>query len=143
MCITMESPLVLEYLDLPASARGDLCQGVVVVDVPDHLIPHEGTGQVTEKQQRRLTASSENQSTSFFSMLYSNNANYANDNKNAHPRHITATCNTTMDPGRRSSSNKKDHMLDLADDESSMGFRDQWVAATFGQLLSDVITLMQ
>jgi hypothetical protein len=133
MCITMESPLVLEYLDLPVSARGELCQGVVVVDVPDPLAAEKPQGP---------NASSENLSASFFPMLYSNNSNYAN-NKNAHPRYIAATCNKMMDSGSRSS-NKKDHVhLDLVDDESSMGFRDQWVAATFGQPLSDVITLMQ
>ena len=127
MTITLESPLVFKYLALPVAARGGVLRFFLLshgVKFDEELIPMSGDTWSTEKQ--RLIASGENPSGTV-PIIYSKNTNL----RDAHPQHIAVSRYLARVYQLTSEDSYKDYVQDLVADEY-LGFRDQWVAATFG-----------
>jgi glutathione S-transferase len=128
MTITLESPIVFKYIDLPVAARGGVLRFFLLshgVSFEEELIPMSGDTWSTEKQ--RLITSGENPSGTV-PIVYSKNST---DSTDAHPQHIAVSRYLARVYQLTSEDSYKDYVQDLVADEY-LGFRDQWVAATFG-----------
>jgi glutathione S-transferase len=127
MTITLESPLVFKYIAMLVAACGGVLHFFLLshgVSFEEELIPMSGDTWSTEKQ--RLIASGENPSGTV-PIVYSKNT----DSNDAHPQHIAVSRYLARVYQLTSEDSYKDYVQDLVADEY-LGFRDQWVAATFG-----------
>jgi glutathione S-transferase len=130
MIIPFASPLVFKYLALPVAARGGVLRFFLLshgVAFEEQLIAMNTWS--TEKQ--RLISSGENPSGTLPIIYAKNNNDISDSTGDAHPQHIAVSRYLARVYQLTSEDPYKDYVQDLVADEY-LGFRDQWVATTFG-----------